>query len=62
MNYYEQFSPEVMKTLKELNDKLITEGKQTNPDNKKILKLKQQILLKGLELSNNLYGNNIGFF
>jgi TRAP-type mannitol/chloroaromatic compound transport system substrate-binding protein len=62
MNYYEQFSPEVMKTLKELNDKLITEGKETNPDNKKILKLKQQILLKGLELSNNLYGNNIGFF
>lgn len=62
MNYYEQFSPEVMKTLKELNDKLITEGKETNPDNKKILKLKQQILLKGLELSNNLYGNNVGFF
>ena len=41
MNYYEQFSPEVMKTLKELNDKLITEGKEINPDNKKILKLKQ---------------------
>lgn len=59
MNYYEQFSPEVMKILKELNDKLISEGKETNPDNAKILKLKQQILLKGLELSQ---GNNINFF
>lgn len=59
MNYYEQFSPEVMKTLKELNDKLINEGKEINPDNTKILKLKQQILLKGLELSQC---NNINFF
>lgn len=51
MSYYEKFSPESVKILKELNDKIADEEKKDIPNNEKILKLKQQILMKGLEMS-----------
>lgn len=51
MSYYEKFSPESVKVLKELNDKITDEEKKDIPNNEKILKLKQQILMKGLEMS-----------
>jgi hypothetical protein len=51
MSYYEKFSPESVKILKELNDKVTDEEKKDIPNNEKILKLKQQILMKGLEMS-----------
>lgn len=51
MSYYSRFSPEVMETLKTLNEKMKDEEKNPNPNNEKILKLKQQILMKGLEMS-----------
>lgn len=57
MNYYERFSPEVLNILKNLNDELLKEQKQTEPNKEKILKLNQQILMKGLEMSNII--NNI---
>lgn len=57
MNYYERFSPEVLNILKNLNDELLKEQKQTEPNKEKILKLNQQILIKGLEMSNIM--NNI---
>lgn len=57
MNYYERFSPEVLNILKNLNDELLKEQKQTEPNKEKILKLNQQILMKGLEMSNIM--NNI---
>lgn len=51
MSYYDKFSSESIKTIKELNDKLIKEEKNDIPDKSKILKLHQQILMKGLEMS-----------
>lgn len=51
MSYYEKFSPESVKILKELNDKITDEEKKDIPNNEKILKLRQQILMKGLEMS-----------
>ena len=51
MTYYNRFSPDVLHKLKELNDKLIKEENETTPDKDKILKIKQQILMKGLEMS-----------
>lgn len=51
MNYYDKFSSESIKMIKNLNDELIKEEKTDNPDNAKILKLRQQILMKGLEMS-----------
>lgn len=62
MNYYERFSPEVLDSLKKLNDKLLDEQKHTEPDNKKILKLKQQILMKGLEMSVGINNRNYNIF
>ena len=53
MNYYSQFSSQDLNTLKELNDKIIDEEKKYNPDRKEILRLKQQILMKGMEMSVN---------
>lgn len=53
MNYYNRFSSQDLKTLKELNDKVIDEEKKSSPDNKQILRLKQQILMKGMEMSVN---------
>lgn len=60
MNYYEQFSSDYLTLLKKLNDKIIEEEKNDNPNKEKILKLKQQILMKGLEMSVglNVYNNN----
>lgn len=53
MNYYDRFSPDVVRSLKDLNDKLLEEEKQINPDKEKILKIRQQMLMKGLEMSVN---------
>ena len=60
MSYYDRFSSEAVKVVKELNDKLIAEEKSNTPDKEKILKLQQQILMKGLEMSVglNVYNNN----
>ena len=53
MNYYDKFSSQDLNVLKDLNDKIILEEKKNCPNNEKILKLKQQILMKGLEMSVN---------
>lgn len=62
MNYYKRFSPDVLNNLKSLNDELLKEQKQMEPDNKKILKLKQQILMKGLEMSTGMNNRNYNIF
>jgi TRAP-type mannitol/chloroaromatic compound transport system substrate-binding protein len=62
MNYYERFSPDVLNNLKSLNDELLKEQKQMEPDNKKILRLKQQILMKGLEMSTGMNNRNYNIF
>lgn len=62
MNYYERFSPDVLNDLKSLNDELLKEQKQMEPDNKKILRLKQQILMKGLEMSTGMNNRNYNIF
>lgn len=51
MEYYDKFSSESVKTLKELNDKLVKEEAKETPNNAELLKLRQQILMKGLEMS-----------
>lgn len=53
MNYYDKFSSQDLNVLKDLNDKIILEEKKNCPNNEQILKLKQQILMKGLEMSVN---------
>jgi hypothetical protein len=58
MSYYDRFSSEAVKVVKELNDKLIAEEKSNTPDKEKILKLQQQILMKGLEMSVGFNVNN----
>ena len=62
MNYYDRFSPEVIKSLTELNGKLDKEETQDNPDKEKVLKLKQQILMKGLEMSVGFTNRNYNMF
>ena len=58
MSYYERFSPDSIRIIKELNDKIQEEEKANNPDREKILKLKQQILMKGMEMSVGFNVNN----
>lgn len=62
MNYYKRFSPDVLNNLKSLNDELLKEQKQMEPDNKKILRIKQQILMKGLEMSTGMNNRNYNIF
>ena len=50
MNKTSNLSSEDLRLMKELNDKLIDEEKIFNPDNERILKIKQQILMKGIEM------------
>jgi hypothetical protein len=51
MSYYNRFSSESIQTIKNLNDKLVDEEGKDTPDKEKILKIRQQILMKGLEMS-----------
>jgi hypothetical protein len=51
MRYYDNFQPDVIHSLKELNDKLMEEERKDVVDKYEILKLKQQILMKGLKLT-----------
>jgi hypothetical protein len=51
MGYYDRIYSESNKVLKELNDKLTKEETKEIPDNAEMLKLRQQILMKGLEMS-----------
>lgn len=51
MNYYDNFQSDTVNVLKKLNEDLIQEEKKEVVDKYKILKLKQQILMKGLEMS-----------
>lgn len=50
MNYYNTTSSETLNYIKDLIDKKKAEENTENPDKKKILKLNQQILMKGLEI------------
>ena len=58
MNYYSKFSSQDLNILKDLNDKIINEEKKYSPNEKEILRLKQQILMKGLEMSVNFNPTN----
>jgi hypothetical protein len=51
MNYYDKFPLDSVHILKDLNEKLIEEESKDIVDKKNILKIKQQILMKGLEMS-----------
>ena len=62
MNYYNKFSSQDLNTLKNLNDKIIDEEKKNSPDNEKILRLKQQILIKGMEMSVGFNLNHNSYF
>lgn len=50
MNCYNNLSSTQMSLLKKINDKIVEEEKKDNPNNNEILKLKQQILMKGIEM------------
>lgn len=55
--YGYSFSPSVIKDLKELYNKIEEEEKKEAPDNEKIVKLKQEHLLRGMQI-NTSYINN----
>jgi len=55
--YGYSFSPNVIKDLKELYNKIEEEEKKEAPDNEKIVKLKQEHLLRGMQI-NTSYINN----
>ena len=44
MNYYDRFSPDLMRTIKELNDKMREEENVINPDKEKISDLRTYII------------------
>ena len=50
MSYYNFLSSEQIQTLNKLNSNIIEEEKKDNPDNMEILKLKQKILMAGIEM------------
>lgn len=51
MNYYHNGSSDVIQTLVDLNQHLNEELNKDSLDNEKILKLRQQILMKGIQMS-----------
>lgn len=56
VDYYSRFSPQVLNDLKQLNEDLKNEETSNNPDKKKVEKLYQQILMRGLEMSTGPMG------
>jgi hypothetical protein len=55
--YSSQFNPEVVRDLQKIDKELNEEFDKYSPDKEKILKLRQQQLLRGMELGNG-YTNN----
>ncbi len=55
--YGTQFNPNVLKDLKKINEKIREESKKDVPDKERILKLRQEQLMRGMEL-NTGYINN----
>ena len=55
--YGTQFNPNVLKDLKKINEKIVEENEKEKPDKEMILKLKQEQLMRGMEL-NTGYINN----
>lgn len=49
--FYNQYNSEFLNELKKLNEELSKEEQSNNPDKNKLLKLKQQILMKGMAMS-----------
>ena len=58
MSYYNNFAYEDLNLLKKLNDEIIQEENKQNPNKEEILKLKQRILIKGMEMSVGFNVNN----
>lgn len=50
MSYYDFLSSEQLQVLKNLNDKVQEEEKKNNPNKSELLKLKQKILMTGIEM------------
>ena len=55
--YGTQFNPNVLKDLKKINEKIVEENEKEKPDKEMILKLRQELLMRGMEL-NTGYINN----
>jgi hypothetical protein len=55
--YGSQFNPQVLKDLKKINDELEDEKSQAEPDNEKILKLREKQLMRGMELQSTYFNN-----
>ena len=58
MSYYNNFTSEDLHILKKMNDEIIQEETKQNPNKDEILKLKQRILMKGMEMSVGFNVNN----
>jgi hypothetical protein len=56
IDYYGRFSPEVLNDLKRLNEDLEKEETSQSPDKNKVVKLYQQIMMRGLEMSTGPMG------
>ena len=55
--YGTQFNPNGLKDLKKINEKIVEENEKEKPDKEMILKLRQELLMRGMEL-NTGYINN----
>lgn len=55
--YGSQFNPQVLKDLKKINDELEEEKSQAEPDDEKILKLREKQLMRGMELQSTYFNN-----
>jgi hypothetical protein len=62
MNHYEMFPSDVVDNLINLNSELAKETNENNPDREKIFKLRQRILMKGLEMSAGLGNPNYNLY
>lgn len=52
------FDSSVVKDLQKINEELTTESKKETPDDDKILKLRMQKLLRGMELNTGIANYN----
>ncbi len=55
--FSQSFDPNVLRDLSKINDKIKNELSEEKPDNEKLLQLRMQQLMRGMELNSGYYNN-----
>ena len=55
--YYDDFNPEILKSMEKIKEEIKEECSEEKPDGQKLNEMQMNYLLKGIQLQCNMYNN-----